>query len=235
MSKKNWWKSTFSLYQLITRWESISFDDRHFSIATIINLSETTQLPLLLTSYVLHVSGTSEDYVHCVLRTISGNNGILNFGQTCCFCIWYGVWEVLDNLLFFSFLEVHVVSCKQQRRQWGEPSDKTLRFSLAADFWRDCMLCGSPPCFDTALERRNENIKYLITSRRNWTHNLVYHLCLFAIIGHYVNKIHCLLGRGTKRCALSYQMKRENRSFPRIKIELTTITTDTTASPSYTN
>ena len=45
------------------------------------------------------------------------------------------------NLLKYKSNQLHAVSRKQQGRQ-TEPSVKTLRSPLAAEFWRHCVLSG---------------------------------------------------------------------------------------------
>ena len=53
--------------------------------------------------------------------------------------------------------QLHAVSRTQQGRQ-REPSVRTLRSPLPADFWRHCVLSSGTPRFTSTPERRNENI-----------------------------------------------------------------------------
>ena len=46
---------------------------------------------------------------------------------------------------FFYFNQLHAVSRAQQGRQ-SEPSVKTLRFPLSAEFWGHCVLSGENQC-----------------------------------------------------------------------------------------
>ena len=56
--------------------------------------------------------------------------------------------------------QLHAVSRTQQGKQ-REPSVKTLRSPLSAEFWRQCVLSGRNQC--RILPRHlNENIQYLI-------------------------------------------------------------------------
>ena len=81
------------------------------------------------------------------------------------------IWWVLIyfNIIFF---QLHAVSRTQQGRQ-REPSVKTLRSPLSAEFWRHCVLSGGTQ--GRALPRhQNENVnvnKYFISSSGDRTHN----------------------------------------------------------------
>ena len=70
--------------------------------------------------------------------------------------------------------QLHAVSRTQQGRH-REPSVKTLRTPLSAEFWRHCVLSvRTPPCFASTPERRNGNInlnKYFISSSGDRTLN----------------------------------------------------------------
>ena len=69
---------------------------------------------------------------------------------------------------------LHPVFCTQQGRQ-REPSVKTLRSPLSAEFWSHCVLSGRTQRRAVSTpERRNGNInlsKYFISSSGDRTHN----------------------------------------------------------------
>ena len=86
-------------------------------------------------------------------------------------CIsWTTHW--FDTKQYFC-VKNHSVCRTQQGRQ-REPSVKTLRSSLFAEFWRHCVLSGGTQrraCASTP-ERINENInKYFISTSGDRTHN----------------------------------------------------------------
>ena len=73
------------------------------------------------------------------------------------------------------FFQLHPVSRTQQGRE-REPSVKTHRSPLSANFWRHCVLSGriQRRTFPSTPERRKENInvnKYFISSSGDRTHN----------------------------------------------------------------
>ena len=80
-----------------------------------------------------------------------------------CHCDWY-YWIYFC----YFFLQLHAVSRWQQGRQ-KEPSVRTLFFSFRQNsIGFTCWV----PRFVSTPEQRHENIKYLISSSENRTHNL---------------------------------------------------------------
>ena len=79
----------------------------------------------------------------------------------------------MDKIFFINIpYRLHAVSRTQQGKQ-REPSVKTLRSPLSAEFWRHCVLSGRIQRRSTP-ERRNGNInlsKYFISSSGDRTHN----------------------------------------------------------------
>ena len=85
--------------------------------------------------------------------------------------------------------QLHAVSRTLQGRQ-REPSVKTLRSLLSAEFWWHCVLSGRTPRLSSTPERRDGNInlsKYFISSSGDRIHNRSFYShtsCRCATTGH---------------------------------------------------
>ena len=80
--------------------------------------------------------------------------------------------------------KIKKISFRTQQSQ-REPSDRTLRSPLSANFWRHCVVerRNLMPLFASTPEQRSENIdlnKYLISLSGDRTHNHRVILCVSA-------------------------------------------------------